>query len=83
MSTSSSDEKPNNIPKAGIYRHFKGNNYEVLDAARHSETQEWMVIYRPLYGERQLWVRPLSLFNQPAEKDGKSCIRFQRIDNNS
>ncbi|MFM2486126.1 DUF1653 domain-containing protein [Celerinatantimonas yamalensis] len=79
MSDSPSVEKDNNIPLPGLYRHFKGNNYEVLDVVRHSETEEWMVLYRPCYGERALWVRPLSLFNQPAEKNGASCMRFTLI----
>ena len=50
------------MPEKGIYRHFKGNRYELIDIARHSETGEWMVVYRALYGEHGLWVRPLSMW---------------------
>ena len=50
------------FPPKGRYRHFKGNEYELLDFARHSETREWMVVYRALYGEGGLWVRPLAMW---------------------
>ena len=49
------------LPK-GIYQHYKGPYYEVLDLVRHSETEEWLVLYRTCYGERGLWVRPLTMF---------------------
>ena len=49
--------------RPGRYRHFKGNEYEVLGVARHSETEEELVVYRPLYGEGGLWVRPVSMWN--------------------
>lgn len=62
--------------KSGKYRHFKGNNYEVLDVATHSETLEQMVIYRPLYGEGKLWVRPASMWEEMVERDGKVVPRF-------
>lgn len=65
-----------NLPKKGIYRHFKGKRYELLDFARHSETDEIMVVYRGLYGEHELWVRPLSMWNEEIERDGKRYIRF-------
>ena len=65
-----------NVLKKGIYQHFKGNCYEVLDIARHSENQEEYVIYRALYGERGLWVRPLAMFNETIERDGKRVKRF-------
>ena len=58
------------FPPKGRYRHFKGREYELLGLARHSETQEWMVIYRALYGEGGVWVRPLSMWSESAEKNG-------------
>ena len=63
----------------GRYRHFKGNEYEVLGTARHSETLEEMVVYRALYGERGLWVRPAAMWNETVERDGKTYTRFTRI----
>lgn len=63
----------------GRYRHFKGNEYEVIDVARHSETGEDYVIYRPLYGEGGLWIRPLAMFVETIERDGKTRQRFQYI----
>ena len=65
--------------KKGKYRHFKGNEYEVVEIAKHSETGEEMVVYRALYGEKQLWVRPASMWNETVEKDGKSYQRFTYI----
>lgn len=50
------------VVKAGLYRHYKGKHYEVIGEAKHSETNESLVVYRPLYGERGLWVRPLEMF---------------------
>ena len=64
----------------GKYRHFKGNEYEVLYIARHSETLEEMVIYRALYGERGIWVRPASMWNEIVERDGKTYRRFTKIE---
>ena len=58
------------FPPKGRYRHFKGSEYELLDFAHHSETGEWMAVYRPLYGEGGLWVRPLAMWSEPVEKDG-------------
>ena len=63
-------------PKPGIYRHFKGNDYELLHIARHSETQEAMVVYRALYGEGGVWVRPLAMWAEPVSRDGYSGPRF-------
>ena len=63
----------------GRYRHFKGGEYEVIELARHSETEEWVVVYRPLYGEGGLWVRPLSLFADEKIIDGERVPRFRRI----
>jgi hypothetical protein len=69
----------------GIYRHFKGKNYEVTGIAHHSETLEEMVIYRALYtspefGENALWVRPLSMWEEEVEFEGKKVKRFELID---
>ena len=64
----------------GKYRHFKGNEYEVLYLARHSETLEEMVVYRALYGERGVWVRPASMWNEIIERGGKTCRRFTKIE---
>ena len=58
--------------KKGFYRHFKGNIYEVIDVAKHSETLEEMVVYRALYGEGEVWVRPLSMWNETVEREGKT-----------
>ena len=66
--------------KPGRYRHFKGNEYEVLGIARHSETDEELVVYRPLYGEGGLWVRPASMWNETVEQDGKVSRRFEPIE---
>lgn len=62
--------------RPGRYRHFKGGEYEVLGLATHSETLEPMVVYRALYGEKGLWVRPAAMWNQPVERDGYSGPRF-------
>ena len=66
--------------KPGKYRHFKGNLYEVLYTARHSETLEQMVVYRALYGEGEVWVRPASMWFDRVERDGKSHQRFTFVD---
>lgn len=63
-------------PKKGIYRHFKGMRYELIDVAKHSETLELMVVYRALYGEGGLWVRPLSMWSETVERGGESYTRF-------
>jgi len=65
--------------KKGIYRHFKGKAYEVLGIAKHSETLEEMVVYRALYGEHDLWVRPVALFIEEVTVDGKPIPRFQFV----
>lgn len=67
------------VVKCGRYRHFKGLEYEVLGVARHSETEEELVVYRPLYGEGDLWVRPLHMFVETVEIDGKAVSRFKYI----
>ena len=64
----------------GRYRHFKGNEYEVLAVARHSETLEALVVYRALYGEGDVWVRPLAEFLDTVTRDSKTCLRFEEID---
>ena len=64
----------------GRYRHFKGNEYEVIAITKHSETLEDMVVYRALYGEYGLWVRPASMWNETVERDGKTYRRFTRIE---
>lgn len=66
--------------KLGKYRHFKGNEYEVIGIARHSETLEEMVVYRALYGEAGIWVRPAEMWNETVERDGKAFQRFTYID---
>ncbi len=65
--------------KLGKYRHFKGNEYEVVGIATHSESMEPMVVYRALYGEQGLWVRPLSMWTEQVERDGYCGPRFQYI----
>ena len=65
----------------GKYRHFKGNEYEVLYLAKHSETLEPMVVYRALYGEQGIWVRPASMWSETVERDGKTYTRFTKVDN--
>lgn len=65
--------------KPGCYRHFKGKEYEVLGVARHSETEEELVVYRALYGDFGLWVRPMSMWTETVERDGKTFRRFTYI----
>ncbi|MFZ2289543.1 MAG: DUF1653 domain-containing protein [Halopseudomonas yangmingensis] len=62
--------------KPGRYRHYKGQDYQVLGIARHSETEEVLVVYRTLYGNFDLWVRPLDMFTQDVELDGERLPRF-------
>ena len=66
---------PPELP-AGTYRHYKGPLYDVIGLARHSETEEWLVVYRPQYGERGLWVRPLTMFTETVQVDGREVPRF-------
>lgn len=65
--------------KIGRYRHFKGNEYEVLFVANHSETLEPMVVYRALYGQHGIWVRPASMWNETVCREGKTLRRFTYI----
>lgn len=64
----------------GRYRHYKGQDYEVLGCATHSETEEVFVVYRALYGERGLWVRPKAMFTEEVTVDGRRVPRFRRIE---
>ncbi len=66
--------------RPGRYRHYKGNFYEVLGVARHSETEEELVVYRCLYGDRSLWVRPLAMFAEMVDVDGRKVPRFARCE---
>lgn len=66
--------------KPGKYRHFKGNMYEVIGIAKHSESLEEMVVYRALYGSGDLWVRPVSMWNETVERDGKTFKRFEYVE---
>ena len=65
--------------RPGRYRHFKGNEYQLLYVARHSETLEPMVVYQALYGERGIWVRPAAMWNEIVERDGYQGPRFTYI----
>lgn len=67
--------------KKGIYRHYKGKEYELIDVAVHSETLEEMVVYRALYGERRLWVRPAKMWEEEVVVDGKKVKRFEYCKN--
>ena len=69
----------NNI-KLGKYKHFKGNYYEVIALVKHSETLEDMVVYKALYGEQGMWVRPASMWNEEFEVDGVKVKRFEYVD---
>lgn len=64
----------------GVYRHYKGNHYEVLYTATHSETLEQMVVYKALYGNFDIWVRPATMWNETVVVDGKQYQRFEKID---
>ena len=65
--------------RTGIYEHYKGNRYEVIDTVHHSETEELMVLYRALYSDEGLWVRPFTMFFEEVIIDGKSMPRFKYI----
>ena len=66
--------------KPGRYRHFKGNEYEVIGTARHSETLEELVVYRALYGDGGLWVRPAAMWTETVERDGYRGPRFVPVE---
>ncbi|WP_297444016.1 DUF1653 domain-containing protein [Sulfurimonas sp.] len=65
--------------KTGFYEHYKGNRYEVIDTVRHSETEELMVLYRALYGDEGLWVRPYTMFFETLLINGEEVPRFKYI----
>ena len=64
----------------GRYRHYKGNDYQVIGVARHSETEEELVVYRPLYGDQGLWVRPAAMFSESVQVNGEQVPRFRFLD---
>ncbi len=66
--------------KRGIYKHYKGNLYELIDVANHSETLEKMVLYRALYGEKELWVRPVSMWDEKVVVEGREVSRFEYVE---
>ena len=78
------DDLPPIIPTPpGLYRHYKGQMYEVLGTARHSETREAMTVYRALYGEHGLWVRPTAMFQEMVEVQGRLQSRFAQVSGNA
>lgn len=66
-----------NHPKPGLYRHYKGQLYQVLEPCRHSETGEYLIIYRAMYGEHNLWVRPAGMFSETVIVEGQAKPRFE------
>ena len=66
--------------KKGKYKHYKGNFYEVIGVAKHSETLEEYVIYKALYGKEELWIRPKQMFLETVTLDGKTVPRFKKVD---
>lgn len=73
------EEAKENI-RPGRYRHFKGGEYEVLCIARHSEDESPMVVYRPLYNDSGLWVRPADMWNEIVVRDGRTYTRFLQVE---
>lgn len=67
------------IPK-GRYRHYKGQDYKVIDVARHSETEAWFVVYQCLYGDYSIWIRPFDMFTETVVIDGKEVPRFAYVE---
>jgi hypothetical protein len=65
--------------RTGIYEHYKGNRYKVIDTVRHSENDELLVLYRTMYGDENLWVRPFSMFFENVQVDGVEVPRFKFI----
>jgi len=78
--TGSVDSQTQAFPIPGRYRHYKGAEYQVLGHATHSETEETLVLYRALYGEHGLWVRPETLFLEPVSVNGAPAPRFELIE---
>lgn len=66
--------------KKGIYKHFKGNKYEVLFTAKHSEDLSEMVVYKALYGDGGIWIRPIEMWNEEVEYEGKKVKRFTLVE---
>ena len=66
--------------KKGIYKHYKGNLYEVFMTAQHSETEEWMVVYKALYGNEGMWVRPYAMFMEKVIVEGTELERFAYVE---
>lgn len=83
MKDSTRDTAQDSIQIGGTYRHFKGNFYKVLHLAKHSETEDTMVVYQKLYGEHDIWVRPLEMFLDYKEVDGKLVKRFEEVEENN
>lgn len=79
MSDSTPNVNSNELLRPGIYRHFKGQYYQVNDVAQHCETEEYLVVYRALYGTHGLWVRPLQNFTEWVEVEGTLTPRFQWV----
>ena len=79
MAAGDSLPPPPDQPQPGRYRHYKGGEYDVVGLCRHSETLEIMVVYRALYGEGGLWVRPVQMWNEIIEIEGKRMARFTRL----
>ena len=73
-------EEAKETKRPGRYRHFKGREYEVLCIARHSEDESPMVVYRPLYNDSGLWVRPADMWNETVVRDGRTYTRFVRVE---
>jgi hypothetical protein len=76
----SNDDSQTQSIRLGRYKHYKGGEYRVQDIAIHSETEQLMVVYRPLYGDKNLWVRPLTMFNELVEHNGQQTPRFSFLE---
>ncbi|MDN3653102.1 DUF1653 domain-containing protein [Thalassotalea ponticola] len=76
------NKQTSKLIKLGFYRHFKGNIYRVLHLAKDSETEQYFVVYQPQYGDMDVWIRPLSMFDETIERDGKIFKRFTFLGEN-